>query len=127
MERLLRRSLTMILKRIFEIRKEKKVNINQFTLNILFRIMVNDLLSNLSVIINKFINIYFFYLQGPNDFKVTIIMKILLRRSLTTILKRIFEIRKEKKVNIYEFTLNILFKIVVNDLLINLSVIMVKI
>ena len=67
-------------------------------------------------------------MQDPKDLKkVTIIMKRLLRRLLTTILKRMFEIRKEKKVNIYEFTLNILFKIVVKDLLSNLSVIVVKI
>ena len=58
---------------------------------------------------NKFLNIYFLYLQGPDDLNVTIIMERLLRRSLTTILKRIFGIRTEKKVNIYEFILNILF------------------
>ena len=36
-ERLLRRLLTTILKRMFEIRKEKKVNIDEFILSILFR------------------------------------------------------------------------------------------
>ena len=41
-------------------------------------------------------------LQGPDDFKdVTTIKERLLRTSFTTIVKRIFEIRK--KVNIYEF------------------------
>ena len=45
-------------------------------------------------------------MQDPNDLKeVTMIMERLLRRLLTTILKRMFEIRKEKKVNIYEFIL----------------------
>ena len=56
------------------------------------------------------------FLQGSNNLKeVPTIMERLLRRSLTTILQRIFEIWKEKK----EFTLNILFKIVYNDLLNN--------
>ena len=36
-------------------------------------------------------------------------------------MKRLFEIRKEKKFNIYEFIFNILFKIVFNDLLITRS------
>ena len=40
---------------------------------------------------------------------------------MSTILKRLFEIRKEKKFNIYEFIFNILFKIVFNDLLITRS------
>ena len=40
---------------------------------------------------------------------------------MSTILKRLFEIRKEKKLNIYEFIFNILFKIVFNDLLITRS------
>ena len=44
-------------------------------------------------------------------------MERLLTTSLTTILKSIFEIRKEKKNNIYKFILNILFKIIFNDLL----------
>ena len=61
---------------------------------------------------------YLLLLQGPNDLKeVTTIMERLLTTSLTTILKRIFEIRKEKQNNIYEFILNILFKIIFNDLL----------
>ena len=51
------------------------------------------------------------FLQGPDDLKeVTIIMERLLRRLLTTMLKRMFEIRKEKKVNIDEFILSILFR-----------------
>ena len=51
-------------------------------------------------------------LQGPDDFKeVTSIMERLLRRSLSTILKRLFEIRKEKKVNIYEFILNVKYSL----------------
>ena len=63
-----------------------------------------------------------FLLQGPDDFKeVTTIMERLLMTSLTTILKRIFGIRKEKKNNIDEFILNILFKIIFNDLLITRS------
>ena len=54
-------------------------------------------------------------LQRPNDLKeITTIMEKFLRTSLTTILKRIFEI--EKKVNIYAFILNILLKIVLNFL-----------
>ena len=68
--------------------------------------------------------IFFIYVsyKSPNDLKeVTTIIERLLRRSLTT---RIFEIRKEKKVNIDEFILKGLFKIVVNDLN-NLSVIVV--
>ena len=37
------------------------------------------------------------FLQDPDDLKeVTTIMERLLRRSLSTILKRLFEIRKEK-------------------------------
>ena len=49
-------------------------------------------------------------LQGSGDFKeVTTIMEGLLRTSFTTILKRIFEIRKEKKVNIYQFILSSIF------------------
>ena len=60
---------------------------------------------------NKFINIFFLYIQDPDDLKeVTIIMERLLRRLLTTMLKRMFEIRKEKKVNIDEFILSILFR-----------------
>ena len=56
------------------------------------------------------------FLQGSSDLKeVPTIMERLLRKSLTMILKRIFEIRKEKK----EFTLNVLFKILYNDLLNN--------
>ena len=51
-------------------------------------------------------------LQVPDDFKeVTTIMERLLRRSLSTILKRLFEIRKEKKVNIYEFILNVKYSL----------------
>ena len=51
-------------------------------------------------------------LQGPGDFKeVTTIMERLLRRSLSTILKRLFEMRKEKKVNIYEFILNVKYSL----------------
>ena len=104
MERLLTTSLTTILKRIFEIRKEKKNNIYEFILNILFKIIFNDLLLT----------------KGSNNFKeVTTITERLLTTSLTTILKRIFEIRKEN--NIYELILNILFKIVFNDVLNNLS------
>ena len=59
---------------------------------------------------NKFLNIYFLYLQDPDNLNFNIIME-----RLTTILKRIFGIRKEKK----EFTLNVLFKILYNDLLNN--------
>ena len=41
------------------------------------------------------------FLQGSNDFKeVTTIIERLLRTSLTTILNKIFEMRKVKKVNI---------------------------
>ena len=61
-------------------KKEKKNNIYEFILNILFR-----LYSMIS------------FLQGSNNFKeVTTITERLLMTSLTTILKRIFEIRKEK-------------------------------
>ena len=61
-----------------------------------------------------------------SSYKVPTILKKspplrLLRRSLSTILKRLFEIRKEKKFNISEFIFNILFKIVFNDLLITRS------
>ena len=56
------------------------------------------------------------FLQGSSDLKeVPTIMERLLRKSLTMILKRIFEIRKENK----EFTLIVLFKILYNDLLNN--------
>ena len=52
------------------------------------------------------------FLQDPDDLKeVTTIMERLLRRSLSTILKRLFEIRKEKKVNIYEFILNVKYSL----------------
>ena len=41
------------------------------------------------------------FLQGSNNFKeVTTIIERLLRTSLTTILNKIFEMRKVKKVNI---------------------------
>ena len=52
------------------------------------------------------------FLQDPDDLKeVTTIMERLLRRSLSTILKRLFEMRKEKKVNIYEFILNVKYSL----------------
>ena len=52
------------------------------------------------------------FLQDPDDLKeVTTIMERLLRRSLSTILKRLFEIRKEKKLNIYEFILNVKYSL----------------
>ena len=52
------------------------------------------------------------FLQDPDDLKeVTTIMERLLRRSLSTILKRLFEIRKEKKVNIYAFILNVKYSL----------------
>ena len=52
------------------------------------------------------------FLQDPDDLKeVTTIMERLLRRSLSTIMKRLFEIRKEKKVNIYEFILNVKYSL----------------
>ena len=40
-------------------------------------------------------------LQDPDDLKEVITIMERLLRSLSTILKRLFEIRKEKKVNIY--------------------------
>ena len=40
------------------------------------------------------------FLQGSNNFKEVTIIERLLRTSLTTILNKIFEMRKVKKVNI---------------------------
>ena len=56
-------------------------------------IIDHDLEENIE---NKLINIYFLYLQDPEDLKeVATNIERLLKRSLTMILKRVFEIRKE--------------------------------
>ena len=108
-EILLTTSLTTILKRIFEIRKEKKNNIYEFILNILFKIIFNDLLLT----------------KGSNNFKeVTTITERLLRRSLITTLKRSFKINSSILLLPFLFFLKILFKIVVNDLLNNIFMVM---
>ena len=80
MERLLRRSLSTILKRLFEIRKESQY------LWIYYKYSLQDHIQ------------WSPYYKVPAIFKeVTTIMERLLRTSFTTILKRIFEIRKESR------------------------------